>query len=847
MAHRVGHSAPSNGPFNSVLDAFLENARRHPQAPAILFGDRTLSYEALRRRAAEIRHSLVAAGVVRGSVVALFQSREPDAVAAQIGVLGAGAAFVALDPLDPLQHSLAVIRTAGAKHLITSSQFASRFSSLELAVITIDESPARVIEDSPPVVPEAQQSMYFLTTSGSTGEPKTVCASHASVVSCLGCLTDLFALSAGDVYAHTSRFAFAVGIRQTFLPLCNGATILLADDDARRDPRRLLDLMGARKATVWDTVPSFLSASLDLIAQCSPSTATDLADHVPATVIVTGEALHTHVAVRFRELLGGRRAFFNVYAQTESIGALCAYEIGAVVSDSGDYLPVGHPLPDVDVSIAPESGGSNIGEICFSGRRYANTAALHTGDRGEFDAAGRLRVLGRIDDCVQIRGNRVDLASLESALVKLDAVHEAAVVHRDNAQGGRLLAFVVASESGPGVSGLRKALNESLPDFMVPAQFFEVTELPRSANGKVDRQALLREQTSKPVVDEEGICDGDLIRRLGDIWASVLEIKNPAPDASLSELGASSLDLVRLCVLLERALHVPVTLRQLQRANSIRGLARAVASGGRDTGYCIELRPGNASCPIFMLPGVGGHTYSLVPLANKLDCGQRIYGVQLPGVNEGEPIVSQLPEMAALIVADIRQRHPHGPYVLVGHSFGGLVALEVAHQLHTCSATVERLIVIDTLLRDAARAPLPAVRRAGVHMRRMSDMRAAEVAHYLFKLLRQRFTGAHKADLYNAAQTPDKTLNERLKKFEQACFRAQRTYRTPAYTGAVDLVQAAPRPWTELYDMAPALGWRDVTERLTVHETEGSHLELLREPQLDSLSQIVNRVLGQAG
>jgi len=177
------------------------------------------------------------------------------------------------------------------------------------------------------------------------GGPKTVRASHGNVASCFASLEDLFALRSTDVYLHTSRFAFAVGVRQTLLPLCCAATVLLADDDKRHEPRKLLVLMCRHAATIWDTVPSVLSVSLDVIQTFDPATTKRMMETLPDRVIATGEALRWSVAAKFWAVLGRQRILLNLYAQTESFGALCGYRVPDIVVDTDGSVPVGMPSP----------------------------------------------------------------------------------------------------------------------------------------------------------------------------------------------------------------------------------------------------------------------------------------------------------------------------------------------------------------------------------------------------------------------------------------------------------------------------------------------------------------------
>lgn len=223
-----------------------------------------------------------------------------------------------------------------------------------------------------------------------------------------------------------------------------------------------------------------------------------------------------------------------------------------------------------------------------------------------------------------------------------------------------------------------------------------------------------------------------------------------------------------------------------------------------ETGSCIALRTGRGTTPGFLIAGIGHHTSSLTSLAKKLVAVYQVFGIQLPGVDEAELI---------------------------------------AHQLRAQGAMVARLMVIDTLLPSAALGFRPVMSRLAVHCRRIKELSVRERVGYVSKFLRSRMLKPKLTSLQSSLAIPDANLADRLEQFEQACHQARLKYVPRSYDGAIDLIRASPRVWTQLHLVEPSLDWKSITANLNIHDVKGTHHELLNPSNLNSVATPVNNAL----
>ena len=479
---------------------------RTPDAIAIAGNDASLSFSALDARANRIAHALIARGVRPGDWVGLCLPRSPDLVAALLGVLKAGAAYVPLDPAFPLQRLRDMAEDAELRLLLSDAENAERLGIDGLATLRLDTDAASV-DGSPasalPTVNGPDSPAYVIYTSGSTGKPKGVVVLHGGVVNFLRSMAHTPGLKGGERLLAVTTLSFDIAVLELLLPLTVGAGIVLAQRTDAIDGQALKQLIAVHRIDVMQATPSTWHLLLE-----AGFTA-------PAgfRALCGGEALSPALAKRL--LAAGTTELWNMYGPTETT----VWSTLARITDA-EHITVGRPIDATIVRLLDEQSrecGIGVpGEICIGGAGVAQgyharpeltadrfiadpfdatpgARLYRTGDLGARNADGTIHHMGRLDHQVKLRGYRIELGEIEAGIEQLPGVARAAMrVESFGPMDDRLVAYVVASpeSSVPPLTPMRRALGQRLPDYMLPQVLRVLPEMPLLPNGKIDRKAL---------------------------------------------------------------------------------------------------------------------------------------------------------------------------------------------------------------------------------------------------------------------------------------------------------------------------------------------------------------------
>jgi amino acid adenylation domain-containing protein len=598
-------------------ELFEAQAERTPGRVAVVWEGGELTFADLRSRARRLSRRLQRLGVGPETRVAVLAERSPDMLAGLLAVLGAGAAYVPLDPASPRERLEWMLADARPAALLLEDRFAAAVPAGGPPLVTFAEGFAPGAEDAPEA-PAAGvtpgHAAYVIYTSGSTGRPKGVVMSHRGIVNRLLWMQRTLPLAADDVVIQKTPFSFDASIWEIFVPLLAGATLVLARPDGHLDPAYLAGLIAARRATVLQLVPSMLRVFLEEpgVERCTSL----------RRVFCGGEALAADLGERFFSRLSAE--LHNLYGPTEcAIDAThwtCRREGGAAETAAGAVVPIGRPIDndrvyvlDAGLRLVPEGV---IGELFVGGaglaRGYLGRPDLtaerflpdpcgdvpgarlyRTGDLVRHLPEGGLGFLGRTDHQVKIRGFRIELEEIEAALAAFPAVLEAAVATWDDggAVGARLVAYVVARPGEePEAASLQAFLAGRLPEHMVPALFVRLPALPRLSNSKLDRRAL-------PAPDPErmGLGRAFVAPRtpteevLAGIWSDVLGREKVGVHDDFFDLGGHSLLATRVVTKIREALRCEVSLRSLFDTRTVAALGASVDEGlRRSAGPALE-------------------------------------------------------------------------------------------------------------------------------------------------------------------------------------------------------------------------------------------------------------------
>lgn len=575
-------------PDRRVADLVAEQARRTPAAVAAVQGDRSWTYAELDRAADAVAAGLLAAGVAGEEVVAVVTGRTLEWLAAILGTFRAGGAYLPVEPEFPAERVRTLLDRGGCRLALAEGPGPGLGSVRRLDVPDLLATGARA--DPPPVPAGALAYVYF--TSGSTGQPKGAMCEHLGMLNHLLAKVEDLDLGPGDVVVQNAGQCFDISLWQLVAPLLVGGRTLLVDRDTILDPARFLDTVVAGGATVLQVVPSYL----DVLLRQLEDRPRDLGRL--RAVSVTGEAVGKALVTRWFAARPGI-ALVNAYGATEASDDTTHEVLTAPPAE--ELVPVGRPVRNVTVTVLGPADEllplGAVGEITFSGvcvgRGYVNdpertaeafgpdphrpgVRLYRTGDYGRWLPTGALEFRGRRDEQVKVHGIRIELGEVESRVLDHPAVTAAAVVAAPLPGGGKALVAYFTAPAGLAPADLHAHLARVLPASSVPARLEPLAALPLTANGKVDKKALV----ARAAVPEATAAAGPrpltgTEARIAAAWARALDrpVDSIGRDDSFFDLGGSSLAALRMVVSLDGL----VSLADLLAAPVLRDLAAAAA------------------------------------------------------------------------------------------------------------------------------------------------------------------------------------------------------------------------------------------------------------------------------
>jgi arthrofactin-type cyclic lipopeptide synthetase C len=545
-----------------VHQLFEEQVRRTPDAVAVEFGKATLSYEELNVRANCLAHYLRGLGVKPEARVALCVERGLEMVVGLLGILKAGGAYVPLDPAYPVERLSYMLEDSSPTVLLTQGHLAGRFTGrTALPVVDLGDA-APAWQEQPEGNPDGagmgvspDHLAYVIYTSGSTGQPKGVAVEHQNLNNLIQWHREAFALGSGQRSSSVAGMGFDAASWEIWPPLCVGATLVMPSGEESQDTEGILGWWSREKLDV-----SFLPTPLAEIAF-----ARGLRNEQLKTLLIGGD--------RLRRLPEGGQEYsvVNNYGPTEAT----VVATSGVVEASGGAVTIGRPIGNTRIYILDEQQQpvpmGVTGELYVAGagvaRGYLNRPELtaerflkdpfcsddrgrmyRTGDLGRWLGDGRIEFVGRNDDQVKVRGFRIELGEIEARLVEHEGVGEAVVVAREDTPGEKRLVayYTVGGEREVGAEELRRQLSGQLPEYMVPAAYVRLEELPLTANGKLDRKALPAPEGDAYAVKRYEAPVGEIETRLAEIWAEMLKVERVGRHDNFFELGGHSLLAVKL-------------------------------------------------------------------------------------------------------------------------------------------------------------------------------------------------------------------------------------------------------------------------------------------------------------
>ena len=581
----------------SILDRFQKQVRKYPNHVAIKTKDTTATYSELNQAANRIGRAILARCKDGTSAVALLLEKSVPMIAAMLGVLKTGRAYVPLDPVHPASRLEHILDDAETELIVTNNRYLSLARQLANSgrqVLNVDDDHSSLSREdlSLPIAPDA--ACYIIYTSGSTGEPKGVVQNHRNVLHNTMRHTNSLHLCAQDRYALFASCATAQSTTGIYGSLLNGGAVY--PFDVREEGfTGLAQWLTQNEITVYHSSASVFRKFAEFLSGDE--------DFSKLRVVkLSSEAVAKRDVELCQKHFSADCIIVNTLASTET-GVVRDYMMDKNTMIPGNIVPVGFPFDDMRIRLLDEAGQEvgvdTVGEICIESlylspgywrrpeltrRAFSPSATAQgqrvyrSGDLGRIDRGGCLTCLGRKDSRVKIRGFTVEIGEVEAALGNLPGISEAAVVAQDSGGEKRLVAYVVPGQNlelSPTV--IRKHLSEELPEFMIPSLFVAVEKMPRTAAGKLDRSALPAPQAFRPMLDTPLVAARTPLEEdVAALWMEVLGISPVGVHDNFFELGGTSLKAAQVLARIQRVYDTDVSMQSFFASATVAGLAQAV-------------------------------------------------------------------------------------------------------------------------------------------------------------------------------------------------------------------------------------------------------------------------------
>ena len=574
--------------YASLPAWFRASASISPDAVAIEMGQTSLSYRELDSESDRLAGILRSRGIGSGDVVGIFLERSPQMVAALLGVLKSGAAYLPLDPVLPAQRVEFILADAQVSLIITQSELFTSIPTSRLAVLFLDGL-ADTTVSSVDGDPTAEDVAYLIYTSGSTGTPKGTKIPHRALVNLLASMLREPRLTRSDTLVAITTLSFDIAALEIFGPLVCGAKLVIASREHVIDPIRLAQLLDQTSANVMQATPS----TWRMLVESGWMGSSHL------RMWCGGEALPADLA---ESLLSRGRELWNLYGPTETTIWSAAHR----VRSGDDPILIGHPIANTTMYVLDDNhqpvpigvpgelyiGGMGVAlgywnreELTAS--RFVDDPFLpssekklyRTGDLARFHRNGQIQLLGRVDHQVKLRGHRIELGEIEVILERHPNIAQAVVSLTGEGSGQQLTGYIKYSDETVESGVIRSWLQKRLPEYMIPSTWVALSEIPLTPNGKVDRKQLPKPSpVSRPATDFEVNPRNHIESSLAAIWGEVLGLKQVSVRDNFFDLGGHSLRLIQVHAKMREMLDADVAVIDLFRYPTIESLASWLAS-----------------------------------------------------------------------------------------------------------------------------------------------------------------------------------------------------------------------------------------------------------------------------
>ena len=582
----------------TIVDLFEDQSKKTPLSTAVVFENKSISYQQLNERSNQLAHYLITNGVKPETFVPICIERGIDMIVGILGILKAGGVYVPMDPDYPLERISYMLEDTSAALVLTSSVSRSKLPvAANLYCIELDTAWSKISKESPenPLTKIApNQLAYVIYTSGSTGKPKGVLIENSNVVRLFETDTPLYDFNEKDVWTMFHSFCFDFSVWEMYGALFYGGRLVIVPSEVTKDAQLFSDLILREGVTVLNQTPAAFYVLQDAMA--------GKVKHVPVRfVIYGGEALNPAKLQPWKHSFPHTR-LINMYGITETTVHVTFQEICWDHINNGNSI-IGKPIPTlrcfildsnrqlVPIGVAGELyvGGAGVARGYLNRRELTSEKFIGdifseepgsrlyvTGDLGRWLADGNIEYLGRVDDQVKIRGYRIELGEIETVLLQSGLVNQAVVLAREDNTGNKRLVGYIVSEGMFDKALLTSYLDGRLPAYMIPALWVELYSMPLTANGKINKQALPEPDAGELLSNDYVAPSNEMEEKIAAIWKELLHVDRVGIFDNFFELGGHSLLAMRLVSSIRYQLGIELAIKKLFVHPTIAALAAHV-------------------------------------------------------------------------------------------------------------------------------------------------------------------------------------------------------------------------------------------------------------------------------
>lgn len=875
LQQRIAVNSTDTPVSETMLHTLFANQvpQRSHQA-AVIAAHKTLTYGELYRRSNQVARWLRQLDARPNVLVPIVMEKGWEQIVAVLGVLQSGAAYLPIDPALPQERLEYLIGQSEVSLVLTQSWLEEKIEwPANVQLLFVDSEDIENLDHRPlEQIQQPEDLAYVIFTSGSTGLPKGVMIDHRGAVNTICDVNKRFGVGFEDRVLALSSLSFDLSVYDIFGTLAAGGTIIIPDADAVKNPAHWTELLVREKVTIWNSVPALMQMLVDY------GSSHDLSTCSLRLVLLSGDLISVPLSDQIKSLFEKVQVISLGGATEASIWSVF-YPI-ATVDLTQPSIPYGKPLTNQRCHILNENLEPCpvwvVGNLYLEGiglakgywRDETKTNAhfivqpqtekrlYRTGDIGRYLPDGNIEFLGREDFQVKIQGYRIELGEIESALRQHPGVKDVFVAAVGEVHSSkRLVAYVRADKKLiVNVDELRDFLGHKLPDYMIPSAFIFLDTFPLTPNGKVDRKALPNPKQTAAKRQSNFVAPNDPVQlQLTQIWEELLNIHPVSIQDNFFELGGNSLLAVRLMTQIHKLYQQELSLSTLLQDPTVENLASILRQQTTSGSWSslVKIQSGTTNRPLFFVHPVGGNVVCYVKLARYLGTEQPFYGLQSVGLNGEQQPYTRVEDMAAHYIQELRTVQPQGPYLLGGWSMGGLVAFEMAQQLHQQQQEIAGLVLLDsrvpnaTLNLDDATLLTWFARDlgglVGKNLRLLHDeiqhLNSEAGLHYILEKAIQANILPSDIGL---------TQMQRLVEIFKANTRAMWSYKPATYPQPMVLIRPNEVFSDEFNDFGDSSwGWDKLVEHLTILNVSGNHYNILAQPHLQVLAQQLKDYLAE--